>query len=109
MRLLNLNESSSQYIWFINTNVTNNTKQNKSDFITADVSLNLIKLANKTKSYYLNFLKSIIHYGDNIGAKSVKCIINESSYESQSLLKNDYDIYQVNKCSLLSFTFYLLS
>ena len=94
MRLFSLNKNS-QNIWFINSN-SGKTVYNKTEIITADVSLNLIKLANKAKLYYLNFLKSIIHYGDNIGAKSVKCIINESTYESQTLLKNDYDIYQVS-------------
>ena len=93
MKLLNVNTNSTQNIWYINNN--NNNVDNKFDAITADVSLNLIKLANRNKFYYLNFLKSIVHYGDNIGARSVKCIINESSYESQTLLKNDYDIYQV--------------
>ena len=93
MKLLNVNTNSTQNIWYINNN--NNNVDNKFDAITADVSLNLIKLANRNKFYYLNFLKSIVHYGDNIGARSVKCIINESSYKSQTLLKNDYDIYQV--------------
>ena len=93
MKLLNVNTNSTQNIWYINNN--NNNVDNKFDAITADVSLNLIKLANRNKFYYLNFLKSIVHYGDNIGSRSVKCIINESSYESQTLLKNDYDIYQV--------------
>jgi hypothetical protein len=94
MRLLNLN-NNSQYIWFINTTSTKYHQTQKNEIITADVSLNLIKIANKTKFFYLNFFKSIVHYGDNIGAKSVKCIINESTYEAQTLLKDDYDIYQV--------------
>ncbi len=44
---------------------------------------------------YLNILKSLIHYGDNIGARCVNCVINENSYETNSLLTQDYDIYQV--------------
>jgi hypothetical protein len=43
-----------------------------------------------------NSFQSLVHYGDNIGAKVVKCLINESLYESQSLINQDYDIYQVN-------------
>lgn len=45
---------------------------------------------------YLNTFQSLVHYGDNIGAKIVKCLINENSYESQSLIHQEYDIYQVN-------------
>jgi hypothetical protein len=93
MKLLNVNLNSAQNIWYFNSNIGNINKNY--DTITADVSLNLIKLANRNKLYYFNFFKSIVHYGDNIGARLVKCIINESSYESQTLLKNDYDIYQV--------------
>jgi hypothetical protein len=39
----------------------------------------------------------LVHYGDNIGAKNIKCLINENLYESQSLLNQDYDIYQVSQ------------
>lgn len=42
-----------------------------------------------------NSFQSLVHYGDNIGAKVVKCLINENLYESQSLINQDYDIYQV--------------
>ncbi|RNA34289.1 sacsin [Brachionus plicatilis] len=44
--------------------------------------------------FYLNTFQSLVHYGDNIGAKVVKCLINENSYETQSLIATDYDIYQ---------------
>lgn len=44
--------------------------------------------------FYLNTFQSLVHYGDNIGAKVVKCLINENSYESQNLITTDYDIYQ---------------
>ena len=47
--------------------------------------------------FYLQFFKSIVHYGDNIGAKSVKCVITENNYESQTLINQEYEIYQVNK------------
>ena len=42
-----------------------------------------------------NTFQSLVHYGDNIGAKVVKCLINENLYETQSLINQDYDIYQV--------------
>lgn len=60
--------------------------------------LNLFQFNNKkhNNNIYFRLIKSIIHYGDNIGAKTVKCVINESSYETQTLLKHDYDIYQVS-------------
>ena len=44
---------------------------------------------------FTNSFKSLVHYGDNIGAKIVKCLINESFYEAQSLINQEYDIYQV--------------
>ncbi len=59
-----------------------------------------------------NSFQSLVHYGDNIGAKVVKCLINENLYESQSLINQDYDIYQVfikflftNKLANLQFFF----
>ena len=55
-------------------------------------------------SYLLNnSFQSLVHYGDNIGAKVVKCLINENLYETSSLINQDYDIYQV------SFFFLLIS
>ena len=39
--------------------------------------------------------KSIVHYGDNIGAKSVRCVITENNFDSHSLLNQDYEVYQV--------------
>lgn len=41
-----------------------------------------------------NAFQSLVHYGDNIGAKVVKCLINENLYETSSLINQDYDIYQ---------------
>ena len=49
---------------------------------------------NHHNHFYLNTFQSLVHYGDNIGAKVVKCLINENSYEAQSILSPDYDIYQ---------------
>lgn len=52
----------------------------------------------------INLFKSLVHYGDSIGANIVKCLINESFYESQSLINQEYDIYQVillNKVSII--------
>ena len=43
-----------------------------------------------------NTFQSLVHYGDNIGARIVKCLINESVYENQSLMSQEYDIYQVS-------------
>ena len=51
---------------------------------------------NHENNSYTNTFQSLVHYGDNIGAKVVKCLINESLYETQSLINQDYDIYQVN-------------
>lgn len=51
---------------------------------------------NDQTNLFFNTFQSLVHYGDNIGAKIVKCLINENLYESQSLINQDYDIYQVN-------------
>jgi hypothetical protein len=49
----------------------------------------------KFSNLIINLFKSLVHYGDSIGANIVKCLINESFYESQTLINQEYDIYQV--------------
>jgi hypothetical protein len=58
--------------------------------------------ANDNSNIFFNTFQSLVHYGDNIGAKIVKCLINENLYESQSLINQDYDIYQVSVLVLAS-------
>ena len=60
-------------------------------------NINVVEFSN----LFTNTFQSLVHYGDNIGAKVVKCLINENLYETQSLINQDYDIYQVRK--ILSF------
>lgn len=66
----------------------------------AAAAANLIDYSN----LFFNTFQSLVHYGDNIGAKIVKCLINENLYESQSLINQDYDIYQVG--SILIWDYY---
>ena len=54
-------------------------------------NINIVEFSN----LFTNTFQSLVHYGDNIGAKVVKCLINENLYETQSLINQDYDIYQV--------------
>ena len=49
----------------------------------------------RKSNIYYDVFQSLVHYGDNIGAKIVKCLINENLYETQSLINQQYDIYQV--------------
>lgn len=71
-----------------NTSHRTNLSNFSSDFILPN---------HKTSHSHLltNSFQSLVHYGDNIGAKVVKCLINENLYETSSLINQDYDIYQV--------------
>ena len=75
-------------------NVSNLNNSNNNNIINNSISNN-----PNTITEYSNLLnnafQSLVHYGDSIGAKSVKCLINESLYETQSLINQGYDIYQV--------------
>ena len=64
--------------------------------------------AELNTNLFFNTFQSLVHYGDNIGAKIVKCLINENLYESQSLINQDYDIYQVISTLLFIFQFTIL-
>lgn len=64
--------------------------------------------AELNTNLFFNTFQSLVHYGDNIGAKIVKCLINENLYESQSLINQDYDIYQVIYPLLSIFQFYII-
>lgn len=65
-------------------------------------------LSDSNDIYHETF-QSLVHYGDNIGAKIVKCLINENLYESQSLLNQEYDIYQVRNHFLSTYNLIQLS
>ncbi|CAF0746878.1 unnamed protein product [Brachionus calyciflorus] len=59
-----------------------------------------IKIADLFKCFLKNVpkstetIESLVHYGDNIGAKIVKCLINENSFDGSNLINSNYDIYQ---------------
>jgi hypothetical protein len=50
--------------------------------------------SNEFSNLFTSTFQSLVHYGDNIGATVVKCLVNENSYETQSLVNQEYDIYQ---------------
>jgi hypothetical protein len=82
--------TSSQNKSEIKLNDSNRKNKNRRNIFNFDFNSNFYNT-----DAYLNILKSLIHYGDNIGARCVNCVINENSYETSSLLTQDYDIYQV--------------
>ena len=75
----------------------NLTKLNENTNIIANTLLTNPHVNSEYSCLFNNTFQSLVHYGDNIGAKVVKCLINENLYETQSLINQDYDIYQVKK------------
>ena len=73
----------------------NLTKLNENTNIIANTFLTNPNVNSEYSCLFNNTFQSLVHYGDNIGAKVVKCLINENLYETQSLINQDYDIYQV--------------
>jgi hypothetical protein len=76
-----------------NSNNTNNNNNNNSSNFKSYFKIH--KSNPELFNLFNSQFQSLVHYGDNIGARVVKCLINENLYESQSLINQDYDIYQV--------------
>lgn len=83
-----LNRTNTLLNHSTNTSHRTNLSNFSSDFILPNHKTSHSNLLN-------NSFQSLVHYGDNIGAKVVKCLINENLYETSSLINQDYDIYQV--------------